>query len=208
MAACSFNPLALLGSGRSKSPPILLDRCDRGQVAICLVTFGIEPPDKMLIELLAAASVDGQLDVVVTHKGEDLPFACMAADEGNTLFYCTGKQLPLGSALHIEVYAVQGRALLASGDFQVNAFELPELPLGGTPFPEPSLASIGRVTRTPFAGTAYPNSMQAATRSPTATRTPTPTPRLGASPAPGIYWTPTPRAGATPNPNLNPNLSP
>ena len=62
MAACSLSPLDLFNFGRSTpQPPIELRRCDDVQEVLCLITFGIEPPDKMLILLLTVPGLPEEL---------------------------------------------------------------------------------------------------------------------------------------------------
>jgi hypothetical protein len=163
MAACSLSPWRLFGSARSTpQPPIELKRCDDVQDVLCLVTFGLEPPDKMLILLLAVPGLPEDLAVTVTRNDEKIPFTCIRTEESPTVVYCTGPQIPLGTTVLIEVIAVEEQVLLASGEFTLTAFALPTVPGGGVEIPTAGAILTPRDTRTPFAGTpipgtAYPN---------------------------------------------------
>lgn len=171
--ACSLSPLALLSPGRSTpQPPIQLRRCDAVQDVLCLVTFGIEPPDEMLIVLLTVPGLPDELETVVIRNDERLSFACVTTAESPSVVYCTGPQVPLGTTVLIEVFALEEQVLLASGEFVLTAFALPTVPAGGVELPTPGegveLPAPGAIltprgTRTPFPagtplpGTAYPN---------------------------------------------------
>lgn len=163
MAACSLAPLRLFSAGRSTpQPPIELRRCDDVQDVLCLVTFGIEPPDKMLILLLTVPGLPEELAMTVTRNDERISFGCITTEDSPTIVYCTGPQIPLGTTVLIEVTAVEERVLLASGEFTLTAFALPTVQAGGVELPTPGAILTPRGTRTPLAGTplpgtAYPN---------------------------------------------------
>ena len=164
MAACSLSPLRLFGAGRlTPQPPIELRRCDDVQDVLCLVTFGIEPPDEMLILLLTVPGLPEDLAIKVTRNDEEISFACITTAESPTIVYCTGPQIPLGTTVLIEVFAVQEEVLLASGEFTLTAFALPTVPAGGVELPTPGAFFTPQGTRTPplagtpLPGTAYPN---------------------------------------------------
>ena len=171
LAACSLSPFRLFTGGRpTVQPPIELRRCDDVQDVLCLITFGIEPPDEMLILLLTVPDLPENLEIAVTHNDEELGFACIRTAESPTVVYCTGPQIPLGSTVLIEVFAVDEEVLLASGEFTLTAFALPTVPAGGLELPTPGALIPGQATRTPIPGgtplpgTAYPNTTAAPPR--------------------------------------------
>jgi hypothetical protein len=174
MAACSLSPLRLLGAGRSTpQPPIELRRCDDVQDVLCLVTFGLEPPDEMLILLLTVPGLPEELAVTVTRNDEKISFACITPEESPTVVYCTGPQIPLGTTVLIEVLAVEEQVLLASGEFTLTAFALPTVPAGGQELPTPAPLTA-QATRTTGPGTASPTRPPFLT--PSITQTPPPSP--------------------------------
>jgi len=163
MAACSLSPLPLFGSGRSTpQAPVELQRCDDAQDVLCLLTFGIEPPDEMLIVLLTTPGLPEELSITVNRNAEQISYACNITAESPTVVYCTGPQIPLGTTVIIEVFAVQEQILLASGKFTLTAFAMPTVPAGGAELPTPGAIVTPQGTRppsvgTPTPGTAYPN---------------------------------------------------
>jgi hypothetical protein len=182
LAACSLSPLRFLTGSRATAQPVItLARCDDREDVLCLVTFGLEPPDQMLIVLRASPGLPEALEAVVTYKDEPRPYPCERAEPSLTAIYCSGPQPPLGSSMRIEVYATEQRTLLAAGDFVLMALALPTVSGGGTPnptaspqlFPTPTRTSgpvrlsptpsprgTAAPTRTPGPGTAYPNPNQ------------------------------------------------
>lgn len=158
MAACSIVPFRLLNSGAgTPQPVIVLSRCDEVQDVLCLVTFGLEPPDQMLIVLLASPGFPAELEAEITHGGSTLSYPCEPASQSETLIYCIGSRIPLGSSLQIQIYTTEERILLASGEFVLTALVLPTAPANGVALPTPDLLMTARPTRTPILGTAYPN---------------------------------------------------
>lgn len=164
MAACSLSPLGLFNSDEATpQPAIELMRCHDVKDVLCLVTFGLEPPDEMLILLLAVPGLPQELEIAVTRKDEKLLFECVSPPESPTDVYCTGPQIPLGTTVLIEVFAAQEQVLLASGKFTLTAFALPTVQAGGVELPTPVASLTPRGTRTPLPsatvppGTAYPN---------------------------------------------------
>jgi hypothetical protein len=117
--------------------------------------------------------------VLTKYQGSSTRLDCALATDVTSAFFCVGAQVPLGSAISIDVYARQGGLLLAHGDFVVSAFALPTLGMvaafTSTPTATPPLTTgtLGTTqaaggtpatpTRTPLKpttkppGTAYPN---------------------------------------------------
>jgi hypothetical protein len=158
LAACSVSPVRLLRSTEpTDAPPILLARCDADLAVLCLVTFGIEPPDQMLIVLQGSLGLPEELELRVKDGQRELSFSCQPAELSPTTFYCTGPQVSLGSSIGIEVLAVQASTLLARGEFALTGLALPTISVGGVPSPTPLPTSTPRPTRTPMPATAYPN---------------------------------------------------
>ena len=182
LAACSIIPFRLFGSPRATPQPAIdLRRCDEVQDVLCLVTFGLEPPDQMLIVLLTTTGLPARLEAVATHNEDTLSYACESTDASPIVVYCAGPQIPLGSTVRIDVFAMPEQILLASGEFVLAAFALPTVPVGGVTLPT-LIFPTPRPTRTPFLGTAYPNPGSSSTPTRNPIRTPTPTRTATATP--------------------------
>jgi hypothetical protein len=184
MVACLGLPSSWLPVGQPTSPPpAVLERCDPNPLVLCLVSFGIREPDQLLINLFVPPELPRDLSLIVKYKEEASTYSCASEPSLRTTVYCTGSQLPLGATISIEVLARQESVVLAGGDFVLSALELPTVPVsdstaavrpGITPLaPKPSLTPAASLTRsiggtpptagttlpskTPPAGTAYPN---------------------------------------------------
>jgi hypothetical protein len=108
---------------------------------VCIVTFGVEPPDNMLIAIRAPLGGFQELRLTVERNGAQTAYPCQASADFPNEFSCTGPIIPLGSTLRINVLAGPAGTLLASGEFRLTAMALPTVAVG-TP---------------PALGTAYPN---------------------------------------------------
>jgi len=141
------------------------------QDVLCLVTFGLEPPDEMLILLLTVPGLSEGLEIVLTHNDEKLLFGCTTTAESPAVVYCTGPQVPLGTTVLIEVFAKEEQVLLASGEFTLMALALPTVLADGQGLSTPPPLTA-RATRTTGPGTPSPTRPPLLT--PLATQTTTP----------------------------------
>lgn len=150
LVACGLQPLLLLDDRHpAPTPPITLKRCDQARDVLCVLTFGLEPPDQMIILLLAAPGLPEPREAVAVQAGREFSYACVSTDSGSTLS-CRGPLLPLGSHLRLEVYSRQPPALLAGGEFDLTALALPTTPAGGSALATPPPSVTARPTRTPL----------------------------------------------------------
>ena len=185
LAACTIGPFRISIPRRpTPQPAIDLRWCDQARDVLCVLSFGLEPPNQMVIVLLAAPGLPEDLKAHAAWNGGTGSYRCEGTNPDATLLACTGPLIPLGSSVHIEVMADEGKTLIASGDFVLMALALPTVSEGADlPTTEAGIITP-RSTRTPAAGTL--------------TRTPTPGP-------------PTPMAGTvtpSPNPTVYPNPGP
>jgi hypothetical protein len=138
--ACAFP--TLLRPGNPFTPtPLALSRCDVDSGILCVVTFGMEPPDRMKIAILVPLGGIQEIHVYVESNGARTPYACHAAAASPRSFSCIGPSIPLGSTIRIDVSAGTAGTVVASGDFVLTALALPTVALGTPPSP----------------GNAYPN---------------------------------------------------
>jgi len=200
-AACSYSPFRFWAAYQATpQPAIPLERCDDYRDALCLVTFGLEPPAEMSIVLLTTAGLPAELELVVAHGADRQSYVCDAREEADTVLTCRGPQISLGTTVRIDVYTAEERVLLASGEFVLTAFALPTVPLDGIELPTLSATLTPRSTRTPSPSTAPPS--PAATHQSAQTPDPEASPGITATPRAGA--TPTSTAGRVPTPNASP----
>lgn len=121
--------------------PLPLARCDDNSGIICLVTFGVEPPNEMLVAIHVALGGFKEIRTEIVYDGSRADYPCRSSAEFPGNFHCTGPQVPLGSRIRVEVFTAGTRIILAAGEFTLTAFAMPTVPVGTLPPP----------------GTAYPN---------------------------------------------------
>jgi hypothetical protein len=194
LSSCNIGPLRISIPGQlTAQPAIVLRRCDQARDVLCVLSFGLEPPDQMAILLLAAPGLPSELAARAAWNGETGSYPCEATNAEATLLSCKGSLIPLGGSLHIEVATADGKTIIASGDFVLNGLALPTVP-GGVELPPTDAVTITpRPTRTPSAGTLYPN--------------PTPVGNFNLNPTPtsNFHFNLNPTATPNSRPNLNPN---
>ena len=70
LASCTFGPLRISIPGpATPPPPIALRRCERARDVLCILSFGLEPPDRMVIVLLAAPGMPTDLEARAVWNG-------------------------------------------------------------------------------------------------------------------------------------------
>ena len=158
VASCTIGPLRISIPGQAtQQPPIALRWCDQARDVLCVLGFGLEPPDQMVIVLLASLGLPSDLEVHAAWNGDTELYPCEPTNADATLLACTGTLIPLGSSVHIDVTSVDAKAIIASGDFSLNGLALPTVPSGADLPPTDAVTITPRPTRTPSGGTPYPN---------------------------------------------------
>lgn len=168
--------------GRLPTPtsvPAAITRCDQDASGLCLVSFGTNINNELVINLELADEDFPPFYARVTNRGTAREFRCEIIKEAPSSAYCLGPRTPLGEPLELSLYASADDRLLAVGTFLLQAVALPTfsdatatlLTEEGTSFPEetPGTPTPGQV------GT--PGS-----RTPTRIPTRTPTPPIGYPP--------------------------
>jgi len=124
------------GAGpNSTATPLALSRCAEASGILCVATFGIMPPDQMLVAVTAPVGGLSDIQLRVTHQGATSVFPCTASVDFPDSFNCTGPQVQLGSTIRIEVIVVGTDVVLASGDFFLAGFAVPTVQLQTPPPP-------------------------------------------------------------------------
>ena len=146
------------GSDEKKKPPpaLGLAYCGDEQVKPCVVSFGIDADDNMLVNLLLpdASFPDFHLKIV---RGEsETSYQCQRLSTGRNNAYCIGEKMPPGEVLHLMLISSVNEILLAEGDLTIIglAFSEPEIAVPtptGTPtgIPTSSITVTATVSPTP-----------------------------------------------------------
>ncbi len=193
-------------------PPTDLTYCNQGQTELCVVSFGADNANRMLINFVLPDPSFPAFYVKVQHNDGVGQYDCKGIQDFPTNVYCAGDRTPLGDPITIEVYSNDKNVLLAQGNFVVSAIALPTAVMDIIPTPTAltAMQEFTAAVSTPgtvavFTNTFVPPvspsqtpiftpSATSATQQPTRTPTLTPT-RVPATPTPS----------RTPTPNSYPN---
>lgn len=156
-----------------------LTSCEVNREPLCIVSFGADLNDRMLINFLVPERAFPLFYVTVLHGQAAARFDCRVVENFPESVYCSGPRTPLGEAIVIEVYSVDEQSLLARGTFILSAIALPTpvsvsvtpgsptiTPDGPadtpSPLPPPTWTAAVTVTATPLGGITptsdpYPN---------------------------------------------------
>jgi hypothetical protein len=186
-----------LESRESKDPVAVdLTLCDQDASDLCVVTFGADSQNLMVIHFQLPNEGYPEFYAKATNRGKTNLYSCEvdeveAVDEpwvdkaetdetkvietAPTRVYCTGVRTPLGETIDIEVYTIDKDKLIARGTFLVSAIAVV------TPISQPTSTLSGEETPTfvPSPTEDIVPTFSEFTPSPTQGElTPTPTPTL------------------------------
>jgi hypothetical protein len=142
--------------------PVLMDRCAASQAVPCLDSFGLDR-DQLLITFMMPAANATDFHLNVRQGNLTVRYPCNVVENSSTSIYCTGPQIPLGTAIEIELYTQNGKLPLARGTFTINGIGLPNPGTAASALPaltlpaSTALPSTTSPLKTPVPGTAYPN---------------------------------------------------
>jgi hypothetical protein len=133
----------LLASRENKDPVAVdLTLCDEDAIGLCVVTFGADNQNLMVIHFQLPDEDYAKFYVKATNRGTTNVYSCETAKPTPTIVYCTGVRTPLGETIDIEVYTTNGDILIARGTFLVSAIAL------ATPISMPTITPSGEETPT------------------------------------------------------------
>ncbi len=180
-----------LESRESKDPVAVdLTLCDQDASDLCVVTFGADSQNLMVIHFQLPNEGYPEFYAKATNRGKTNMYSCEvdeveAVDEpwvdkaetdetkvietAPTRVYCTGVRTPLGETIDIEVYTIDKDKLIARGTFLVSAIAL------ATPISQPTSTPNGEETPT-FVPSPTPTFMELSPIPTQSESTPTPTP--------------------------------
>ena len=180
-----------LASRESKDPVAIdLTLCDQDASDLCVVTFGADSQNLMVIHFQLPNEGYPKFYVKATNRGKTNMYSCEVddveavdetrvdkaeTDETKVIetvpprVYCTGVRTPLGETIDIEVYTIDKDMLIARGTFLVSAIAL------ATPISQPTSTANGEETPT-FVPSPNPTYMELSPIPTQSESTPTPTP--------------------------------
>jgi hypothetical protein len=131
----------LLASRESKDPVAVdLTLCDEDASGLCVVTFGADNQNLMVIHFQLPDEDYPRFYVKATNRGATNMYSCETAKSTPTIVYCSGVRTPLGETIDIEVYTIDKDRLIARGTFLVSAIAVV------TPISQPTSTLSGEET--------------------------------------------------------------
>lgn len=140
--------------------------CDVDASELCVVTFGTDSPDSMIITFQLPDADYPLFYVKASNRGIANTYPCTVVTDMPTGVNCSGARTRLGEYIDIEVYTIEGDTLIAQGRFiitalmratAVNSTQTTAIPSQSTSTPAVVPSPLTPVTSTPTPGTAYPN---------------------------------------------------
>lgn len=161
-----------------------LSYCGDDDVRPCVVSFGVDENDNMLVNLLLSDLTYSRFYLKITYNEIENIYKCVRVRASLYSIYCTGEKMPPGVPLHLMLIAEEGDILLAEGELSIIGLALP---------------AVDIVSATP-GNTATP-----LTETPEEDITETPDFVLPTSTPVSTIATPTPRRPSYPNPSSTPS---
>jgi len=154
----------LRASKNENKDPVVVDLtlCDKDASGLCIVTFGADDQNLMVIHFQLPNEDYAPFYVKATNRGTTNMYSCETAKATPTVVYCSGVRTPLGETIDIEVYAIATDKLIARGKFLISAIavvtpiSLPTETPSGDETPTLASASTAEATPTPIEVTPPP----------------------------------------------------
>jgi hypothetical protein len=120
--------------------------CDQDASDLCIVTFGANSLNRMVIHFQLPNANYASFYVKATNRGTVSVYTCEVDKTIPTNAHCTGVRTPLGETIDMEVYTTDGDKLIARGTFLVSAIAI-NTPIN-LPSDTPTLTPTGEATET------------------------------------------------------------
>jgi len=101
-----------------------LPYCGEDDVKPCVVSFGVDVDDNMLINLLVPESYS-RFYLKIMHNGVENVYKCVRVRASLYSAYCIGEKMPPGEALHLMLIVEKDDTLLAEGDLSIIGLAFP-----------------------------------------------------------------------------------
>ena len=108
-----------------RAPVLELTNCNSKNTPPCVVSFGIDSDDNMLVNLLVPASFSPDFYLKIVRNTGETRYECQMVENFPTNFYCIGEKLPPGGVLQFMLVSNKDDALLAKGDISILGLAFP-----------------------------------------------------------------------------------
>jgi len=101
--------------------------CNDDQVKPCVVSFGTDVDDNMLVNLLLPDLSFPNFYLKITRGDDDAIYDCQRIAPAPNNAYCIGRRLSPGETLHLMLFSTKDDTLLAQGDLPIIGLAFPTL---------------------------------------------------------------------------------
>jgi hypothetical protein len=108
----------------SDAPVTEVTLCDENASDLCIVTFGANSLNRMVINFQLPNTEYAPFYVKADNRGTVNVYSCEVDESTPANAHCTGVRTPLGETIDIEVYTTEGDKLIARGTFLVSAIAI------------------------------------------------------------------------------------
>ena len=147
-----------------RSPLASLAYCSSKGDRPCILSFGLDADENMLINILTPSPSFPDFYLKIRRKNGDSIYQCEKVKRFPTSVYCLGEKMPPGSLLQFMIISSEGDTVLAEGSLAIIGLALP---MPGIAFSVPTGEATASPTQgsllktpTPTTGTpspSYPN---------------------------------------------------
>jgi len=119
-------------ASQKESPPELnqrtpasdLNYCNASDARPCIVSFGFDSDENMLVNLLMPPSYP-EFYLKITQKQSETRYECQRVKNFSTDFYCVGVQMPPGEPLQFMIISSKDDTILAEGNLSIIGLVYP-----------------------------------------------------------------------------------
>jgi hypothetical protein len=112
--------------------------CTPKQITPCVVSFGRDADENMIVNVLTAGAFYPDFYLTIKADERDHIYVCEKANTFATSVYCTGQILPVGRAFQFLLFSLNEDILLAQGSFPIIGVALVTPPVFVTPTTSPT----------------------------------------------------------------------
>lgn len=138
------------------APVSELAYCNDGQAKPCVVSFGTDADDNMLVNFLLPDLTFPNFYLKITRSQGESLYDCQRIKQAVNNAYCTGEKVPPGEPLHLQLISTKDETLLAEGDLSIIGLAYPTLEIAIPTIQETATLSTTLVTDAPATETPLP----------------------------------------------------
>lgn len=101
-----------------------LSYCTSNQITPCVVSFGQDSHDNMIVSFLTDGAFYPDFYLMIKTGEKDHIYVCRKASTFATSVYCEGQILPLGQMFQFLIFSLKEDILLAQGNFPIIGMAL------------------------------------------------------------------------------------